>query len=463
MSQKAKKQYVCQSCGETYSRWMGKCESCGEWNTIEESASSGNVSFIHKSKHSGKKFELKPFEKAIQNHIIRKASHLNEFDHVCGGGIVQGSSLLIGGEPGIGKSTLLLQVIAQIAKAYPGEQCVYISGEEAEEQISLRAQRLQLLDCPVQLATASNVTDIIETIGPPNQTSFLIIDSIQTLFHPGIDSAPGTVSQVRACSSELIQFCKKNQITLVLVGHVTKEGNIAGPKIVEHMVDTVLYFEGDQTHHFRLLRAIKNRFGPADEVGVFEMTGFGLQEVKNPSTLFLPERDETASSLDMSGTIIFVGLEGSRPILLEIQALVGPQTPATPRRNVVGWDYSRLSMILAVLETKCNVRLSQRDVYLNVAGGIKITEPAADLAVAAAIISCLAQKSFGHQVCFAGEIGLSGEIRRVSHIDSRIKEAEKLGFETLFLPATQVKSLSSTELNIKPVAHLREFVQKLTN
>lgn len=460
MSKKEKKQYACQECGNITNKWSGKCESCGAWNSIEEHVSSANITYLNKKGFSGKKLALKSFEVDEQSKAVRRRTGIDEFDHVCGGGLVQGSTILIGGEPGIGKSTILLQVISEMANLYKDDLFLYVSGEEAEDQISLRAERLGLSNSPVKLVSATNVNDILETIQGPDLPAFLIIDSIQTLYHPSLESAPGTVSQLRACTSELIQYCKQNQITLFLVGHVTKEGQIAGPKLVEHMVDTVLYFEGDHMHHFRLLRARKNRYGPADEVGVFEMTGFGLQEVKNPSTLFLPERDE-ASDQDMSGTVIFVGMEGTRPILLEIQALVGPQTPMQPRRNVVGWDYGRLSMLLAVLETKCHVRLAQRDVFLNVAGGIKIQEPAADLAVAAAILSCLSKQSFGHEICFFGEVGLSGEVRRVSHIETRVKEVQRLGFEKLYLPKIQQKTINNKHIAIHAVSNLQSLVRDL--
>jgi DNA repair protein RadA/Sms len=340
---------------------------------------------------------------------------------VTGGGFVPGSVLLLGGEPGIGKSTLLIQACGAIARA--GERVIYISGEEAMAQVRLRAARLHLADAPVELAAETCVDDIVATLSAGRCPALVIIDSIQTMWTAAVESAPGTVTQVRASAQALIRQAKTSGSSIILVGHVTKDGQVAGPRVVEHMVDAVISFEGDNSHHFRLLRASKNRFGPTDEIGVFEMTGLGLGEVANPSALFLAGRDVTAA-----GAAVLAGLEGTRPLLVEIQALVAPAAPGSPRRAVVGWDPARLAMILAVLETRGGVRLGQHDVYLNVAGGLRISEPAADLAVAAALVSALSGASLPADCVWFGEIGLSGAIRPVPHVGLRLKEASKLGF-----------------------------------
>jgi DNA repair protein RadA/Sms len=341
--------------------------------------------------------------------------------------------LLVGGDPGIGKSTLLLQVAACLSRAHP---CVYISGEEAVDQVRLRAQRLGVHDTPLRLASATNLNDVILSLDkeavPP---TLVIIDSIQTMYLEQLDSAPGSVSQVRACTQELIRLAKKKSITFILVGHVTKEGAIAGPRVLEHMVDTVLYFEGERGHHFRILRGVKNRFGATDEIGVFEMAGQGLTQVPNPSALFLSQRGE-----NVPGSVIFAGIEGTRPVLVEIQTLVAPTSFGTPRRSVIGWDASRLSMVIAVLETRCGVMLGARDVYLSVVGGLRIQEPAADLAVAAALLSSLHNVACPPETVFFGEVGLSGEVRSVNQADMRLKEAQKLGFKRAVVPARRKQS-----------------------
>ena len=344
-----------------------------------------------------------------------------------GGGLVRGSVLLVGGDPGIGKSTLLIQVAAALARL--SQRAVYISGEEAVAQVRLRAERLGLSDANVELAAETSVEDIIATLAADTVPRLVVIDSIQTMWTDVVDSAPGTVTQVRGSAQTLIRFAKKTGCSIILVGHVTKDGQIAGPRVVEHMVDAVLSFEGEGSHQFRILRAVKNRFGPTDEIGVFEMTGLGLREVANPSELFLSERD-----LGSPGTAVFAGIEGTRPLLVEIQALVAPSTLGTPRRAVVGWDQSRLSMVIAVLEAHCGVRLSGHDVYLNVAGGLRINEPAADLAAAAALVSSLANAPLPADAVFFGEVSLSGAIRPVAQAAARLKEATKLGFKSAFVP-----------------------------
>ncbi|MFM2045449.1 MAG: putative repair protein RadA [Pseudomonadota bacterium] len=363
----------------------------------------------------------------VSSDAPRRLSHIGEFDRVCGGGLVNGSALLVGGDPGIGKSTLLLQVLCRLTQHTP---CAYISGEEAVDQVRMRASRLGLAAAPVNLAAATSVRDIVASLDAADGPRIAVIDSIQTMYVDTLDSAPGTVAQVRASAAELIRVAKRRGITLLIVGHVTKDGQIAGPRVLEHMVDTVLYFEGERGHQFRILRAVKNRFGPTDEIGVFEMAEQGLLEVTNPSELFLADRRG-----DITGTAVFAGMEGTRPVLVEVQALVAPSPLGTPRRAVIGWDTSRLAMVMAVLEARCGLSIGANDVYLNVAGGLRVTEPAADLAVAAALVSSLTGEPVPHDAVVFGEIGLSGEIRAVSQTDQRLKEAAKLGFGRVLMPA----------------------------
>ena len=387
----------------------------------------------------------------------RLKTGIAELDRVCGGGLVAGSAILIGGDPGIGKSTLLLQAAAALAANPLGPPpCVYVSGEESPDQIGLRARRLGLESRNVALASETSVRDIVATLEAGEAPEVVVIDSVQTLFVDTLDSAPGTVAQVRASAQELIRLAKRRGFTLFLVGHVTKEGAIAGPRVLEHMVDTVLYFEGERGHQFRILRAVKNRFGPAHEIGVFEMTDGGLQEVANPSALFLAERDSA-----VPGSAVFAGIEGTRPLLVEIQALVSPSPLATPRRAVVGWDAQRLSMILAVLEARCGLALAGRDVYLNVAGGLKIGEPAADLAVAAALVSAAVGTTVPDAAVVFGEIALSGEIRPVGQTDARLKEAAKLGFEQAIVPRRRGKERGESRLRMMEIGHLRDLVDQL--
>ncbi len=378
-------QFVCQNCGAVYARWAGKCEACGEWNTIQEEAIPTADSPTATGGQHGKKIEFADLRGAPEI-IFRLKTGIGELDRVCGGGLVPGSVILVGGDPGIGKSTLLLQAVASLTKGVNKQgsptKCSYISGEESIDQVRLRALRLGLADNPVELASETHIRDIVATLDTANAPDVVIIDSIQTMYADTVESAPGTVAQVRACGHELIRLAKKRGFVLFLVGHVTKEGTLAGPRVLEHMVDTVLYFEGDRGHHFRILRSVKNRFGATDEIGVFEMTEKGLEEVANPSALFLADRQG-----HISGSCVFAGIEGSRPLLVEIQALVAPMAGATPRRAVVGWDTNRLNMLLAVLETRCGISLANRDIFLNIAGGLKLTEPAVDLAAVMAILS----------------------------------------------------------------------------
>jgi DNA repair protein RadA/Sms len=414
--------FVCQSCGAASARWAGRCEACGGWNTLVEEGAAAPARGARK----GRLFVIEPL-KGETHEAPRHASGIAEFDRVTGGGLVRGSVLLLGGDPGIGKSTLLIEVAAAFARNH--HRAVYISGEEAVAQVRLRAERLGLSDAPVELAAETSIEDIVTTLSHGPTPRLLVIDSIQTMWTQAVEAAPGTVTQVRGAAGELIRFAKKSGTAVVLVGHVTKDGQIAGPRVVEHMVDAVLSFEGEGSQQFRILRAIKNRFGPTDEIGVFEMTGMGLREVANPSALFLSERE-----LGSPGTAVFAGVEGTRPLLVEIQALVAPSTLGTPRRAVVGWDPSRLSMVLAVLEAHCGLRFSGFDVYLNVAGGLRIQEPAADVAAAAALVSSLAHAPLPADAVYFGEVSLSGAVRPVAQSAARLKEAQKLGFARGIVP-----------------------------
>lgn len=445
--------FVCQNCGAAYGRWQGKCESCGEWNTLAEEDTTGATTMPAsiRPRRKGRTFNLETLAGESRD-APRLASGLSELDRVTGGGFVRGSVLLVGGDPGIGKSTLLTQTSSLMARA--GHRSVYISGEEAVAQVRLRAARLGLADAPVQLAAETSVEDIIATLSEGPTPRLVVIDSIQTMWTDTVESAPGTVTQVRASAQALIRFAKKSGAALILVGHVTKDGQIAGPRVVEHMVDAVLSFEGEGSQQFRILRAVKNRFGPTDEIGVFEMTGLGLREVSNPSELFLSERD-----LGSPGTVVFAGIEGTRPVLVELQALVAPTSLGTPRRAVVGWDQSRLSMVLAVLEAHCGVKLGGHDVYLNVAGGLRIQEPAADLAAAAALVSSLANAPLPTDAVFFGEISLSGAVRPVAQASARLKEAAKLGFSRAVVPdAGRAESGNETGLTLNTVGSLTSLV-----
>ena len=449
---KAGQSFVCQNCGAAYRRWVGKCEACGEWNTIVDETASQERAGPGRAARKGRVFELQPLT-GEEREAPRLASGIAELDRVTGGGFVRGSVLLVGGDPGIGKSTLLVQVAAALARG--GHRSVYISGEEAVAQVRLRAERLGLANAPVELASETSVEDIIATLREGKPPRLVVIDSIQTMWTDAVDSAPGTVTQVRGSAQTLIRFAKRSGAAVILVGHVTKEGTIAGPRVIEHMVDAVLSFEGEGSHQFRILRAVKNRFGPTDEIGVFEMTGAGLREVPNPSELFLSERD-----LGSPGTAVFAGVEGTRPVLVEIQALVAPSTLGTPRRAVVGWDPARLSMVLAVLDAHCGVRLGQYDVYLNVAGGLRIQEPAADLAVAAALVSSLAGASLPAEAVYFGEVSLSGAIRPVAQAAGRLKEAAKLGFTRAFVPEAGRGELGG-ELDLQAIGSLTDIVARI--
>jgi DNA repair protein RadA/Sms len=439
------KTFVCQSCGAASARWSGRCDACGEWNSIAEEG----VVAPGRGSRKGRLFVIEPL-KGEPLHTPRLAAGIAEFDRVTGGGLVRGSVLLLGGDPGIGKSTLLIEIAAAYARA--GHRAVYISGEEAVAQVRLRAERLGLGEATVELAAETSVEDIVATLSQGKAPQLTVIDSIQTMWTQTVEAAPGTVTQVRGSASELIRFAKRTGGVVILVGHVTKDGQIAGPRVVEHMVDAVMSFEGEGSQHFRILRAMKNRFGPTDEIGVFEMTGTGLREVPNPSELFLSERD-----LGSAGTAVFAGIEGTRPLLVEIQALVAPTSLGTPRRAVVGWDSNRLSMVLAVLEAHCGVRLSGHDVYLNVAGGLRITEPAADLAAAAALLSSLAHAPLPADAVYFGEVSLSGAVRPVGQTSARLKEAQKLGFTKAIAPEAARKE-AAEGVAISPISSVSSLV-----
>src|SRR5690242_9541580 len=424
--------YTCQACGAIWPKWAGKCDACGEWNTlVEETARTAVPGALAAPVGGGKKgkgvtfVELSGDAEPAQ----RLATGISELDRVCGGGLVPASAILVGGDPGVGKSTLLLQAAAALARR--GHAVAYVTGEEAEAQVQDRARRLKAADAPVSLAAETDLRKILDGLKVA-KPDVVIVDSIQTLWADGVEAAPGTVAQVRACAHELVRFAKKSGAIVILVGHVTKDGQIAGPRVVEHLVDAVIYFEGERGLPFRILRAVKNRFGPTDEIGVFEMVEAGLVETPNPSALFLGAAGQRAS-----GAAVFAGVEGSRPVLVEIQALVAASAYGTPRRAIVGWDSARLAMILAVLETRCGLSFAGRDVYLSVSGGLRITEPAADLAVAAALISALADEALPKHCVVFGEVALSGEVRPAGRADMRLKEAAKLGFESAFAPPSK--------------------------
>ena len=443
--------YTCSKCGAAHTKWTGQCDSCQAWNTL---ADHGPLSAGPSKTLGGKRgraialTDLATIEEAPP----RTKAGVAELDRVLGGGLVQASALLVGGDPGIGKSTLLLQAAARFARN--GLKVIYISGEEATAQVRMRAQRLGLIDSPLMLAAETNLRDILTTLDE-EKPNLVIIDSIQTMWADHIEAAPGSVSQVRSSAHELTSYAKRKGVSVIMVGHVTKDGQIAGPRIVEHMVDTVLYFEGERNHQFRLLRAVKNRFGPADEIGVFEMTSKGLVEVKNPSALFLSERGDPTP-----GSAVFAGIEGTRPVLCEFQALVAPSPHGQPRRSVVGWDGQRLAMILAVLEARCGIPFTGLDVYLNVAGGMRVTEPAADLAVAAALVSAREDAALPKDAVIFGEISLSGALRPVTQLENRLKEAQKLGFCQALAPASK-KIEDIAGITVRPVKDLASFVEEL--
>jgi DNA repair protein RadA/Sms len=443
--------YVCQSCGAVHSKWAGQCVACTSWNTLVEETGSTAPGALKPSRSAGKRRGLALETLASETPAPpRMVTGIEEFDRVCGGGVVQGSAILVAGDPGIGKSTLLLQVCA--AAALQGARCLYVSGEEAIEQIRSRAARMGLSAAPVQLAAETSVREIVDGL-KREPFDLVIVDSIQTLWSDIHEAGPGSVTQVRAATTELVRHAKKRGSAVVLVGHVTKDGQIAGPRVVEHMVDAVLSFEGERGYPFRILRSAKNRFGATDEIGVFEMSDGGLREVRNPSALFLNEGGERAA-----GAAVFAGIEGSRPVLVEFQALVAPSAYGTPRRAVVGWDSGRLAMVLAVLEARCGLGFGNRDVYLNVAGGLRIGEPAADLAAAAALASSALETPLPQDCVVFGEVSLSGEVRQVGRMESRLKEAAKLGFARALGPHA---ASDSGAIPVRGVSRLSDAVRRI--
>ena len=449
---KTKTAYFCQSCGYESAKWLGKCPSCNQWNTfVEEIVEKSSTSIpIWKTEATSRKLSKPSKVDEIQSSTERRIpTGDKELDRVLGGGLVEGSLILIGGEPGIGKSTLMLQLALNLK----GKKLLYISGEESEQQIKMRAERIKespSSDCYILTETSTqNIFKQIEILEP----EIVVVDSIQTLHSAHIDSTPGSVSQVRECTAELLRFAKETGTPVFLIGHITKDGAIAGPKILEHMVDTVLQFEGDRHHVYRILRSIKNRFGAAAELGIYEMQGSGLREVSNPSEILLSQRDE-----ELSGIAIAAMLEGARPMLIETQALVSSAAYGNPQRSATGFDTRRMNMLLAVLEKRCGFRLSAQDVFLNIAGGIRVEDPAIDLAVLIAIISSHQDIAVSSKNCFAAEVGLSGEIRAVNRIEQRIAEADKLGFESIYISKYNLKGIALEKYNIeiKAVSKIEE-------
>jgi len=472
---RAQARFVCQQCGAVHAKWTGRCEGCEAWNSlIEELPREAPPQGLSKSRSGGRPLG---FVGLTGPSMLppRRQTGIAELDRVCGGGFVPGSAILVGGDPGIGKSTLLLQAAAAIAAS---GGAAYITGEEAIDQVRLRAERLGVAENPVLLAAASSIRDIAASLDREDAPGLVVVDSIQTMYLDTLDSAPGTVSQVRGAAQELIRLAKRRGFVLILVGHVTKEGIIAGPRVLEHMVDTVLYFEGERGHQFRILRAVKNRFGATDEIGVFEMSDGGLSEVPNPSALFLAGRTMPASETEedepaganaghLSGSAVFAGMEGTRPVLVEVQALIAPALLGTPRRAVVGWDGTRLAMITAVLDTRCGLSVGVNDIYLNVAGGLRIVEPAADLAVAAALVSALTETPVPDDTVVFGEIALSGDVRPVGHTEARLKEAAKLGFGTAWIPIGRGSGAGRSRaveagLKTSAIGHLSELATRLS-
>ncbi len=454
---KSKSVFFCQSCGYQTAKWLGNCPSCGEWNTfVEEVVEKNTTKPDWKQSSSGTTRSNKPIQldQIEKNADVRISAKDEELNRVLGGGIVPGSIVLIGGEPGIGKSTLLLQLALNLKNL----KILYISGEESEQQIKMRAMRMQNIEpsnCFILTETSTqNIFKQIEQLEP----QLVIVDSIQTLHSSHIESTPGSVSQIRECTAELLRFAKETNTPVFLVGHITKDGSIAGPKILEHMVDTVLQFEGDRHHTYRILRSIKNRFGSTSELGIYEMRGVGLREVSNPSEILISQRDE-----ELSGIAISVTIEGMRPMLIEAQALVSTSAYGTPQRSATGFDTRRMNMLLAVLEKRCGFRLGVKDVFLNITGGIRVEDPAIDLGVVSAIISSHEDLAISSKHCFAAEVGLSGEIRTVNRIEQRISEAERLGFEKIFVSRYAIKGIDTKKFNIEivPLSKLEELFQQL--
>ena len=449
---KIKTTFFCQNCGAQYARWQGQCNSCKEWNTIVEEVIQKEEKTVWKATASEVKKAAKPLKihQIDSTQEIRMDTNDGELNRVLGGGIVPGSLILLGGEPGIGKSTLLLQISLKLPY-----KTLYVSGEESQKQIKMRAERITPDGDNCYILTETKTQNIFRQI-QEIEPEIVIIDSIQTLHTDYIESSPGSISQIRECTAELIKFAKESNVPVILIGHITKDGSIAGPKILEHMVDTVLQFEGDRNHVYRILRSLKNRFGSTAELGIYEMLGSGLREVSNPSEILISHKNE-----ELSGTAIASTLEGMRPLMIEIQALVSTAVYGTPQRSTTGYNAKRLNMILAVLEKRAGFRLGTKDVFLNVTGGISVDDPAIDLAVVAAILSSNEDIPVGKDFCFAGEVGLSGEIRPVNRVDQRIQEAEKLGFSTIFVSKYNKISLKNTGIKVRLVSKIEDVVSEL--
>ena len=449
---KIKTAYYCQSCGTQFSKWQGQCYTCKEWNTIVEEIVQKEEKTTWKPTASEKVKLSKPLKinEIDSTQEVRMDTRDGELNRVLGGGIVPGSLILLGGEPGIGKSTLLLQISLKLPY-----KTLYVSGEESQKQIKMRGERITSNNDNCYIRTETKTQNIFKQI-QEIEPEIVIIDSIQTLHTEYIESSPGSISQIRECTAELIKFAKESNVPVILIGHITKDGSIAGPKILEHMVDTVLQFEGDRNHVYRILRALKNRFGSTAELGIYEMQGTGLREVSNPSEILISHKNE-----ELSGTAIASTLEGMRPLMIEIQALVSTAVYGTPQRSTTGYNAKRLNMILAVLEKRAGFRLGTKDVFLNITGGISVDDPAIDLAVVAAILSSNEDISIKKGFCFAGEVGLSGEIRPVNRVDQRIQEAEKLGFSTIFVSKYNKIALKNTGITIRLIAKIEDVVSEL--
>lgn len=445
---KIKTFYQCQACGYSSPKWLGKCPDCGEWNTlVEEKAISGTRQTIHT-----KQSRPQPLSSISGGRERRMPTGIKELDRVLGGGVVEGSVILVGGDPGIGKSTLLIQASSNLSERTG--KVLYVSGEESPEQIKLRAERLSINSDNIILLSETNLEDIIDTASEISPAS-LVIDSIQTTYTEELSSAPGSVGQVRECAAKLMSFAKRSKIPLFLIGHVTKEGTIAGPRVLEHIVDTVLYFEGDKGHAYRILRTVKNRFGSTNEIGIFEMTDSGLLTIENPSELFLSERPG-----DVSGSTVVASIEGTRPLLIELQALVSPTTFGMPRRTCIGVDFNRVNLLVAVLEKIAGLHLGGMDIFVNVVGGIKIIEPAVDLGIIAAIASSLREIPIEQKTLVFGEIGLSGEVRAVNQAEARIKEASKIGFKRAILPKTNAERIKDClGLDVIGIKDVHDFLE----
>lgn len=448
---KIKTSFFCQNCGTQYSKWQGQCNACREWNTIVEEVIQKEEKSVWKNPTQKTRIAAPLKVGDIDSTLeIRMDTCDAELNRVLGGGIVPGSLILLGGEPGIGKSTLLLQISLKLPF-----KTLYVSGEESQKQIKMRAERITPNGDNCYILTETKTQNIFKQIEELNP-DVVIIDSIQTLHTDYIESSPGSISQIRECTAELIKFAKESNVPVILIGHITKDGNIAGPKILEHMVDTVLQFEGDRNHVYRILRSLKNRFGSTSELGIYEMLGSGLREVSNPSEILISQKED-----DLSGTAIAATLEGMRPLMIEIQALVSTAVYGTPQRSTTGYNAKRLNMLLAVLEKRAGFRLGTKDVFLNVTGGISVDDPAIDLAVVASILSSNEDIPIKKDFCFVGEVGLSGEIRPVNRIDQRIQEAEKLGFETIFVSKHNKISLKNSGIKIELVSKIEDVVGRL--